>query len=286
MRRPGRHSPLWKTWKKIGSGRDNRFFLEHPDAVFESLAQGQIAEQYLVAESRLEAEPELFQRLAEQSGRKRWYVLADTRLDEVVSVPTTGGFCGVFSPRPRTLQEMLACSFLLVGCQLSDPGNVGTVIRSCWALAGGGVILLGGCNPWSSKVARASAGALLRAPIAFLKTEAEKELCTLLEQAGFRLHSAVPRGGESNLERFEAGKDAFFLGNESRGIGDEILQRSTALTIPMKGESDSLNVAMASTILAWVWTTSQGWDRRRSPVDKDCEILHNPLREHCSKNEA
>ena len=86
---------------------------------------------------------------------------ASTRdeLDRVLSVKASNGLCGVFRPYPWSREAVLKSGALLITWQIQDPGNLGTLIRSSSGLAGGAVLCVGGCRAWSSKVARASAGA-------------------------------------------------------------------------------------------------------------------------------
>jgi TrmH family RNA methyltransferase len=115
---------------------------------------------------------------------------------------------------------------------VSDPGNVGTLIRSADAF-GAGVMLSEGCaDPFGPKALRAGMGSTFRAPL-----------------LPFELRGAVALvadGGEplSRLERY----DTFVLGSEREGLPEEVLERCEArMTIPVRGV-ESLNVAMAGTI--------------------------------------
>ncbi|HWJ45388.1 MAG TPA: RNA methyltransferase [Gaiellaceae bacterium] len=116
--------------------------------------------------------------------------------------------------------------------RVSDPGNVGTLLRSADAF-GAGVMLSEGCaDPFGPKALRAAMGSTFRVP--------------LLE---FTLRNAValvPDGGEppDDVHRYST----FVLGSEREGLPREVLERCQArMTIPVHGV-ESLNVAMAGTI--------------------------------------
>jgi TrmH family RNA methyltransferase len=121
---------------------------------------------------------------------------------------------------------------------VSDPGNVGTLIRAADALGPAFVALSEGCaDPTGPKAVRASMGALFRVPITSLD-----------EAPGVRI-ALVARGG-SALEEVDLTRPiTFVLGAEREGLPEEVLAECDArATIPLATEADSLNVAMAGAI--------------------------------------
>jgi TrmH family RNA methyltransferase len=121
--------------------------------------------------------------------------------------------------------------------QLSDPGNVGTLIRSADAF-GAAVALSEGCaDPLSQKALRASAGAIFRVPL--VPWDARPGRQVALETRG-----AVPLT-EADLTR----PVTIVLGAERAGLPDELLETcDTVASIPMPGDAESLNVAAAGAI--------------------------------------
>ncbi len=133
---------------------------------------------------------------------------------------------------------------------LQDPGNLGTILRSAEAFGAAGMILLPGTvNPWNAKALRSSAGSALRLPmvaaeadaaIAWLKTNGRKIFTTAVE-------GAEPIG-RVNLKAAHA----FLIGNEGAGVAWEIARLAdAAVTIPMPGAVESLNAAVAASILLY-----------------------------------
>lgn len=120
---------------------------------------------------------------------------------------------------------------------VSDPGNVGTLIRSADAF-GAGVALSPGCaDPTSPKAARAAMGALFRVPLAGFD-----------EPAGQRV-ALVPRGGTPLPELELPEKVVLVLGAEREGLPADVLARcDERASIPQPGEAESLNVAMAGAV--------------------------------------
>lgn len=243
----------------MGEGKCDAFFLEHAEAVLESLDSKTPPREVLVGRSLFDREPERWEALAEIHPQSRWYLLPDDRLDKVVSVRTAGGLCGLYEPILTDLSVVTSRPFLLVTWEMQDPGNFGTLVRSCGALASGGVLAVGGCRPWSSKTARSSAGAILRVPCCRRTAVDGESVLRELLAAGFRMLSAVPRGGQPvELYDWSAGdRHAVLVGHETRGLPLEIQNLTERVTIGMRGEEESLNAAVAGSILCYEWSRSQ-----------------------------
>ena len=121
--------------------------------------------------------------------------------------------------------------------QLSDPGNVGTLIRSADAF-GAAVALSEGCaDPLSQKALRASAGAIFRVPLVPWNERPGRQIA--LDARG-----AVPLTGVDLTPPV-----TIVLGAERAGLPDELLEAcDTVVAIPMPGGAESLNVAAAGAI--------------------------------------
>jgi TrmH family RNA methyltransferase len=144
---------------------------------------------------------------------------------------------------------LLSASFLLVGCELQDPGNLGTLLRSAEAFGVEGLLLTQtSVNPWNEKVIRGSAGSIFRVPC--LSGFESLELLHNLERHGFRFLAATPKSGIDFREADFQGRFALMLGNEGKGLREEVLARiQTRIRIPMTQAIESLNVAVAASII-------------------------------------
>lgn len=139
---------------------------------------------------------------------------------------------------------------LLVLDRLMDPGNLGTILRTAEAAGFQAVVVLKGTTaPYGAKVSRAAAGSLLRMPIFFL--DGPDELKALLNGKK-RLICTAPRGNKPYYEG-DLGRDvALVIGNEASGICDELFEVADEIvTIPMEGETESLNAGVAAAILMY-----------------------------------
>ncbi len=134
---------------------------------------------------------------------------------------------------------------LLDGVQ--DPGNAGTLVRAAVAFGLSAVVCLDGTvDPWSPKPVRASAGMIFRVPVVRAGSEA---VLARLRDTDVPLYVADTRGEEVDVHSAKA-SFALALGNEGRGARRALqAQAERALAIRMPGGAESLNVAMAGSIL-------------------------------------
>lgn len=259
---PGRHHAVLKEWRRIGKGQDARFFLEHRQAVIESLEGRSPPQAVLLSRELHRQDPPSWERLARARSGVPWYLVDSERLDQLTSVPACSGLCGLFAPRPVPVSALLERRLVLVAWELSDPGNLGTLIRLVQALGDGALLAVGGCQPWASKVARSSAGALLKADVARVGVSEALESLRILRQSGFALYGAFPRAATRLSQLCWEGKSALVLGNETRGLPESLQALATPFAIPMASDVESLNVAMTGAIVCWEWRRSLPRDRK------------------------
>lgn len=162
------------------------------------------------------------------------------------------GIAALVVPPSFTLEKMLAnrAPLTLVSAGLQDPGNLGTLIRSAEAFGATGFVSLPGTvSLYNQKVLRASGGSIFRLPAAATKAE---ELFAALAMRKIPALAAVATEGEPLTQQDLSHPCALILGNEGNGIPEEILRRVTKrVTIPMPGPVESLNAAIAGSILLY-----------------------------------
>lgn len=144
-----------------------------------------------------------------------------------------------FVPKPGTL--------LLDGLQ--DPGNLGTILRTADAL-GTSVVLLEGCaDRFSPKTVRATMGALFRRPVYRMDWEAARDA---FHQAGIPIAVTALSPRAEDIREADVSKMAVVIGSEGRGVRPEVLEQADReLIIPMDPHCESLNAAVAATIVLW-----------------------------------
>ncbi len=127
---------------------------------------------------------------------------------------------------------------------LNDPGNLGTILRSSEAAGIDAVVLTpGSVDPFNPKVIRASAGAVFHVPVVGASLDE-------VRRAGIRLVGTSSHQGVQHREADWSGRVAIVLGNESHGLPDDA-DVDQWVTIAHRGRAESLNVAMAATLLAF-----------------------------------
>jgi tRNA G18 (ribose-2'-O)-methylase SpoU len=159
-------------------------------------------------------------------------------------------------PSHRLKAGALLPKRILILPAITDPGNLGTLLRSALAF-GFLTVYLGplSCDPYNRKALRSSMGAVLSLS---LETAGPEALDSLAE-AGCRIFAAEMKedalvaGIATEPESFGMDQGvALVLGNEFDGIGGEWRNKCTAsIRIPVSGAVDSLNVASAGAILMW-----------------------------------
>jgi len=148
--------------------------------------------------------------------------------------------------------RLAAHGSLMVSWGVGDPGNVGTLIRSAAAFGLGFLAGPGTADPWSPKVLRAGAGAQFRTTI---ERAADVSVDSLRER-GFTVVAAVVAGGESPDRLAGMEQCALLVGDEGAGLpADVVAQADVLITIPMPGQTESLNAAVAGSLLAYELAT-------------------------------
>ncbi|GAA4643285.1 RNA methyltransferase [Pontixanthobacter gangjinensis] len=163
---------------------------------------------------------------------------------------------GVFTEFDTSLTSLdrTAGSIWMVAQALRDPGNLGTMLRTCDAVGAGGLILIDDCaDPFSVEAVRASMGAVFTQQIG--QTSWDDFLPWLRsgpENQRGQLIAASLRNAVDYRDAPYAAPCFILVGNESRGL-PEAYENACDLrvTMPMKGRADSLNAAVAGAVLAY-----------------------------------
>ena len=134
--------------------------------------------------------------------------------------------------------------------EIQDPGNVGTIIRTADAFSIDLVILTEGCaDLYAPKTVRASMGAVFRQPVKIMERE-EAVACCRANQ--LPLFGAALSDRAEDLRKRSLRRCAVAIGSEGHGLSRELLQACDGeLLIPMTGEAESLNAAIAASIVMW-----------------------------------
>jgi TrmH family RNA methyltransferase len=141
---------------------------------------------------------------------------------------------------------------------IQDPSNMGTILRTAEALGLDGAILTGECcDVYSPKVLRGSMGAVFRLPV--LVENDTSALLERLHRENFVLFASVPRDNAVKItdpavraQVADKRGAVVFVGNEGNGMTESTIAAcDQTVTIPMEGRAESLNAAVAASILMW-----------------------------------
>jgi TrmH family RNA methyltransferase len=131
---------------------------------------------------------------------------------------------------------------------LSDPGNVGTIFRTALALGWDGVFVVeGSADPYNDKALRAARGAPLLLP---WRMGSYHDLEAFVKKSKRHVVVADVEGKPLSTMKFSKPL-ALIVGHETRGPSQKARMLGSAVTIPMKGTMESLNVASAASILLY-----------------------------------
>jgi TrmH family RNA methyltransferase len=171
-------------------------------------------------------------------------------LDRVGDVATSQGVLAVVEAPSPAWPTPGAVPFVVVLAGLQIPGNVGTLVRAAAASGAGAVVVAGGADPTSPKVVRASAGAVFGLDV--VPGPEPLDVVRRLRDDGYRIAAAVVDGGEPHDRADLSVPLAIVLGGEAHGLAPEVVDAADLrVTIAMAGPTESLNVAMAGTVLCF-----------------------------------
>lgn len=168
---------------------------------------------------------------------------------------TPNGVAAIATRVEVALSEVVAAAargpLALVLDGVADPGNAGTLLRAAEASGASAVVFCrGSVDPSSPKCVRAAAGALFRLPVAV--GGETTEVLEQLRDEGVTTAATVVHHGQPYHEADLRGPLALVLGSEAHGLAAAVVdQVDLRLTIPMAGPTESLNVAMAGTVVCF-----------------------------------
>ena len=148
------------------------------------------------------------------------------------------------------LPETLSGKHYLVLDGVQDPGNVGTILRTADAFDCDGIFLVNACaDLYNPKTARATMGAIFRREAYTVTAE---ELFALLRKSGVPLYGTALRDDTVPLAEANLARAAVAIGSEGRGLSQQVLDEcAKTLKIPMNPRCESLNAAIAATVVLW-----------------------------------
>lgn len=175
------------------------------------------------------------------------FLVTEAIIKKITQVESPEGILAEF-PMPQ-MQPLTKVNRLLVSDRIQDPGNMGTLLRSALAFGWDGLFLLpGSCDPFNSKAVRAAKGATFDLPLFFGTWQ---ELQAICQNNDLNLVVADLEGEPPS--HFSPEKMALVLGNEANGANVPPNIPKQQVKLSMQGPMESLNVAVAGSILLYLF---------------------------------
>jgi len=178
-------------------------------------------------------------------------LVTDTVFARISDTKTPQGILAVIRQMEYSAEAILAAKppHLLVLDNLQDPGNLGTIFRTAEAAGVTGILMSQDCvDIYNPKTIRSTMGAIYRMP--FVVVDSLSEHLKAMKNQGIKVYAAHLAGASSyDQENFQTGV-TFLIGNEGNGLRQELTDYADAwIKIPMSGQAESLNAAIATAIL-------------------------------------
>lgn len=232
-----------------------KMFLEAPEAELQEIFVADSLWERLETEEGAELDAQLKKRLWEldAEGRLPVFLVTDEVLRKIADTQTPQGIVCVLKQKHYTLEQLITKKnpLLVVLEDLQDPGNLGTILRTGEGAGITGVIMSKDTvDLYNPKTIRATMGSVYRVP--FVYAEDLKQVLATLKEAGITSYAAH-LNGTKYYDSFDFRKGtAFLIGNEGNGLQTETAEQADVyLKIPMKGKLESLNAAVATSILMY-----------------------------------
>ncbi|OUW15805.1 MAG: hypothetical protein CBD18_08260 [Opitutales bacterium TMED158] len=252
-------SALRKLQSKKHREAEGRFLIEGWHLLDEALKADVALRAAIFEDGRELSDADRCVRKAVEARAEEAYVAQESQLKALSETRTSPGAIGVVDRRPSDLESIVEnlpnegpC--LLVALDgVSDPGNCGSIVRACDWFGADAVLLGEGCSELENgKLVRATMGGIFHMPIG--RAESLARELERFQRNGFQV-IASNLGESVSLEGYEwPSRAVLAIGNEARGVSKEVLDLSNVrLRIPSFGEGESLNAAMAASVMLGHW---------------------------------
>lgn len=211
----------------------------------------ELIESIYIAKSKVEK----FNYLIKDFNSNSVYIVDDNLFEKIKDTQNSQGIaCTVKYNNLKSLKDFNISNLksCLILENVSDPGNLGTIIRMSEAMNISLIILCNNCcNLYNTKVIRSCMSSVFRINI-LISDDITNDI-NILKNSGFTIYSTVLNDNAISIKDIHFhNKSAFLLGNEANGLSKELIDLSDGkLFIPMCGDIESLNVAVAATIICY-----------------------------------
>ncbi len=248
-------NPKIKFWYQLRSkkGRDNNslFIIEGIKLIEEAVKSGQIFEDIIIEENK-NFPYHMLDLINESNESITTTFVAEHVMKKLSDTEKPQGVLAIIKKNKPSVQSLFlqGKNCVLLVDQIQDPGNLGTIIRSADATGVDAIFLgKGTVELFNAKVVRSAMGSMFHLPI--IEGDLD-ELIPMLQGSDYLIVGTSPYAEESFYDIDLKKKVAVLIGNEAKGLHkNRIEQVDKMVNIPIIGDAESLNVAMATTVVLY-----------------------------------
>ncbi|WP_300348689.1 RNA methyltransferase [Clostridium sp.] len=243
-----KNNNLFKEIKKLKEKKhrvkNNKYIIEGLRFLDEALKSGVSIDSIIFTENFKEKNEEFFSNIPENI---RLIQMNEVLLKQLCSTENPQGVLGVVNMQNK---ELKGGELVILVDKVQDPGNMGTIIRTAHAAGASGIIMTKGTvDIYNDKTLRSTMGSIFYIPVV---EDDSLEYVKSLKEEGYKLVVSSLQGKNNFFEENLQGKVIIAVGNEGNGVSDEVYGISDIkVKIPMPGNAESLNVAVATSVMIY-----------------------------------
>ncbi|MBO3377765.1 RNA methyltransferase [Clostridium perfringens] len=243
-----KNNNLFKEIKKLKEKKhrikSNKYLIEGLRFVEEAIKSKVSIDSIIFTESFKEKNPDLFLKINENI---KLIQMNEALLKQLCSTENPQGIVGVINMQNK---ELKSGELVVLVDKVQDPGNMGTIIRTAHAAGAAGIVMTKGTvDIYNDKTLRSTMGSIFYIPIV---EDDSLDFVKSLKKEGYKLVVSSLQGKNNFFEENFQGKVMIAVGNEGNGVSDEVYDiADIKVKIPMPGEAESLNVAVATSIMIY-----------------------------------
>lgn len=243
-----KNNNLFKEIKKLKEKKhrikSNKYLIEGLRFVEEAIKSKVSIDSIIFTESFKEKNPDLFLKINENI---KLIQMNEALLKQLCSTENPQGIVGVINMQNK---ELKSGELVVLVDKVQDPGNMGTIIRTAHAAGAAGIVMTKGTvDIYNDKTLRSTMGSIFYIPIV---EDDSLDFVKSLKKEGYKLVVSSLQGKNNFFEENLQGKVLIAVGNEGNGVSDEVYDiADIKVKIPMPGEAESLNVAVATSIMIY-----------------------------------
>lgn len=243
-----KNNNLFKEIKKLKEKKhrikSNKYLIEGLRFIEEAIKSKVSIDSIIFTESFKEKNPDLFLKINENI---KLIQMNEALLKQLCSTENPQGIVGVINMQNK---ELKSGELVVLVDKVQDPGNMGTIIRTAHAAGAAGIVMTKGTvDIYNDKTLRSTMGSIFYIPIV---EDDSLDFVKSLKKEGYKLVVSSLQGKNNFFEENLQGKVMIAVGNEGNGVSDEVYDiADIKVKIPMPGEAESLNVAVATSIMIY-----------------------------------